>query len=133
MSRYESQSAISKVYRQASTLFLTRRLPEALSSIEPVIRTGPVNGDSGDERDPSEPAPIAKASRSTRIKVWSLYLTILNAVAELDSEEGKQAFGSQTYRALVTKVRDGQVWEEVVQMGYGGVEGDVDSDVVVNL
>lgn len=54
-------------------------------------------------------------------------------MAELDPEEGKQAFGSSDWRALVTKVRDGQVWEEVVQQGYAGVEGDVDSDVVINL
>jgi hypothetical protein len=65
--------------------------------------------------------------------VWSLYLTILNAVVELDPEEGKQAFGSSEWRGLVTKVREGEVWEEVVKNGYGGVEGDVDSDVVINL
>lgn len=80
-----------------------------------------------------ETAPIAKASRTTRIKVWSLYLTILNAVLELDPEEGKQAFGSSEYRNLVNKVREGEVWEEVVMNGYSGVEGDVDSDVVINL
>jgi hypothetical protein len=60
-------------------------------------------------------------------------LTILNAVVELDPDEGKQAFGSKEWRGLVSKVRDGDVWEEVVQNGYGGVEGDVDSDVVINL
>lgn len=60
-------------------------------------------------------------------------MTILNAVVELDPDEGKQAFGSSEWRGLVTKVRDGEVWEEVVRSGYGGVEGDVDSDVVINL
>jgi len=57
----------------------------------------------------------------------------LNAVVELDPDEGKQAFGGGDWRTLVTKVRDGEVWEEVVKNGYGGVEGDVDSDVVINL
>ena len=52
---------------------------------------------------------------------------------ELDPDEGKLAFGSQDWRVLVTKVRDGDVWGEVVRNGYGGVEGDVDSDVVINL
>jgi hypothetical protein len=80
-----------------------------------------------------ESAPIAKASRTTRIKVWSLYLTILNAVTELEPDEGKDAFGSKEWRSLVTKVREGEVWEEVVKNGYGGVEGDVDADVVINL
>ncbi|TVY47441.1 hypothetical protein LOCC1_G002780 [Lachnellula occidentalis] len=123
----QTSSQISKIYRQSSTLFLTRRLPESLSTIHPVIN--PPNP----EDSPSDLAPVAKASRTTRIKVWSLYLTILNAIVELDPDEGKQAFGSSAWRALVSKVREGDVWEEVVKNGYGGVEGDVDSDVVINL
>jgi hypothetical protein len=62
-----------------------------------------------------------------------LYLTILNAILELEPDEGKDTFGAQEWRALCTKVRDGAIWEEVVKNGYHGVEGDVDSDVVINL
>ncbi|EKJ70723.1 hypothetical protein NXS19_011714 [Fusarium pseudograminearum] len=119
-------SQISKSYRQASTLFLTRRLPEALTTLLPLI-TPP------DHVDDGEPAPVARASRTTRIKVWSLYLTILNGIVELEPEEGKDAFGNQEWRALCTKVRDGEIWDEIVANGYHGVEGDVDSDVVINL
>ncbi|KAG6023255.1 hypothetical protein E4U41_002058 [Claviceps citrina] len=119
-------SQISKTYRQASTLFLTRRLPEALSTLTPLILP-PGSADDG------QPAPVACASRTTRIKVWSLYLTILNAILEMDPQEGKSAFGSQEWRALCAKVRDGRVWEEVVHHGYHDVEGDVDTDVVINL
>ncbi|KAH9892935.1 hypothetical protein F4778DRAFT_748917 [Xylariomycetidae sp. FL2044] len=128
-SRY-SASAITRAYRQASQLFLTRRLPEALSTVLPLITP---STETSNANGVTEPAPVATASRSTRIKVWSLYLTILNAVLELDTDEGKEAFGSQEYRALCNKVRDGDVWEEVVQFGYHGVEGEVDSDVVINL
>ena len=60
-------------------------------------------------------------------------MTILNAILELDQEEGKDAFGTKEWRAICTKVRDGGVWEEVVRNGYHGVEGNVDSDVVINL
>lgn len=88
---------------------------------------------SDDPNGPFEPAPVARASRSTRIKVWSLYLTILNAIIELDTDEGKDAFGTQDWRAICTKVREGEVWEEVVRNGYHSVEGDVDADVVINL
>ncbi|KAF4987933.1 hypothetical protein FGRMN_10065 [Fusarium graminum] len=123
-SRHPSQ--ISKTYRQASTLFLTRRLPEALTTLLPLI-TPPEHVDDG------EPAPVARASRTTRIKVWSLYLTILNGIVELEPEDGKEAFGNQEWRALCTKVREGEIWDEVVTNGYHGVEGDVDSDVVINL
>jgi hypothetical protein len=100
-----------------------------LSTILPLI-TPPSEEESGSA---AEPAPVAKASRTTRIKVWSLYLTILNAIVELDPDEGKDAFGTKEWRALVSKVREGEVWEEVVSNGYHGVEGDVDSDVVINL
>lgn len=65
--------------------------------------------------------------------MWSLYLTILNAIVDLEPEEGKDAFGQQDWRILCNKVRDGAIWEEVIQNGYHGVEGDVDSDVVINL
>ncbi|KAI5926362.1 hypothetical protein F4810DRAFT_654102 [Camillea tinctor] len=126
-----SSSHISKAYRQASQLFLTRRLPEALSTVLPLI-TPPTDG-AADVNGDTDPAPVARASRSTRIKVWSLYITILNAILELDPDEGKDAFGTHEWRTLCTKVREGEVWEEVVQFGYHGVEGDVDADVVINL
>ncbi|KAI1433933.1 hypothetical protein GGR50DRAFT_665233 [Xylaria sp. CBS 124048] len=123
-------SQISKTYKQASQLFLTRRLPEALSTLLPLIT--PLT-EGSDTKGSTEPAPVVRASRTTRIKVWSLYLTILHAILELDSEEGKEAFGTQEWRTLCQKVRNGDVWEEVVQFGYHGVEGDVDADVVINL
>ncbi|EAA28582.1 hypothetical protein GE21DRAFT_4663 [Neurospora crassa] len=135
--RHPSSSNISKAYRQASTLFLTRRLPEALSTVLPLITPSSSEfatpGDVASGAAAFDPAPVAKASRSTRIKVWSLYLTILNAILELNSDEGKDAFGTQEWRALCHKVREGEVWEEVVRSGYHGSEGDVDADVVINL
>ena len=124
---------LSKIYRQASTLFLTRRLSEALAIIDPVITPNApseaVNGDS----QAAELAPVAAASRSTRIKIWNLYLTILNAIIELGAEDGKNTIGSTEWRSIVSKVREGTVWEDIIREGYGGVEGDVDSDVVINL
>lgn len=126
-----SGSYVSKTYRQSSTLFLTRRLPEALTTILPLLTPppAPLEGANGT----TEPAPVAKASRNTRIKVWTLYIAILNAIVALEPDEGKEAFGSQEWRAICAKVRDGGIWEEVVMNGYHGVEGDVDSDVVINL
>ncbi|CAH0049246.1 unnamed protein product [Clonostachys solani] len=122
----KQSSHISKTYRQSSTLFLTRRLPEALTTLLPLI-SPPEPEENG------EPVPVARASRTTRIKVWSLYLTILNAIVELEPDEGKDSFGQTEWRALCSKIRDGEIWEEVVRNGYHGVEGDVDADVVINL
>ncbi|KAH6850151.1 hypothetical protein B0I37DRAFT_370872 [Chaetomium sp. MPI-CAGE-AT-0009] len=128
--RNPGASHISKTYRQASTLFLTRRLPEALSTVLPLV-SPPPSDDPNNES--TEPAPVIRASRSSRVKVWSLYLTVLNAIAELDPEDGKDAFGGQDWRALCYKVRSGDIWEEVIRNGYHGVEGDVDAEVVINL
>jgi hypothetical protein len=128
--RNAAASHISKTYRQASTLFLTRRLPEALSTVLPLV--SPPQADD-DPNGSTEPAPVIRASRSSRVKVWSLYLTVLNAIAELDADDGKDAFGAQEWRALCYKVRSGEIWEEVIRNGYHGVEGDVDAEVVINL
>ncbi|KAG8166085.1 hypothetical protein KVR01_004637 [Diaporthe batatas] len=133
----QAASYVSKTYRQSSTLFLTRRLPEALSTITPLITVTPPSpsqpqGTNGTSAT-NEPAPVAKASRNTRIKVWTLYIAILNAIVALEPDEGKESLGTHEWRALCAKVRDGDVWEEVVQNGYHGVEADVDADVVINL
>ncbi|KAI1007376.1 hypothetical protein K3495_g841 [Podosphaera aphanis] len=120
----KSSSHISRIYHQASKLFLTRRLPESLSTLLPVLIP---------PADSSGQSLIASACKKTRVKVWSLYLTILNAICELGPDEGKQAFGANDFKLLVSKVRHGTVWDEVVKNGYGGLEADVDTDVVINL
>jgi hypothetical protein len=145
--RHSSQSQMNKTYKQASNLFLTRRYPEALSTIIPLITpphgeataNGSAAGEANDLERPDqnghldgEPAPVATVSRTMRTKVWCLYLTLLNAILEMEPEQGKDAFGNQ-WRILCSKVRDGEVWEEVVRNGYHGVEGDVDSEVVISL
>ena len=120
---------ISIVYKQASALFLTRQLVDALSTIEPII-TLPDDSEGG---ECSTIAPIASASRNTRIKVWNLYLALLNAIIELSPEEGKSSFGIKRWRSLVAKARDGTVWQDVLEIGYGGIEGKVDAEIVTSL
>ncbi|KAI9824502.1 MAG: hypothetical protein M1819_000857 [Sarea resinae] len=126
-------SKISKAYKHASSLFLTRRLKEALSTIEPIVSSPSSNEQADELEETAELPPVANASRNTRFKVWNLYLTILNSIVELDPEEGKAAFGNREWKALVAKVRDGKIWEEVIQSGYSGVEGDVDAEVIISL
>ena len=130
----KASSEISKSYKQASQLFLTRRLSEALAVLQPVI-TPPVhtNGATNGEGDEAALAPIATAAQSQRIRIWSLYVTLMNAIVDLGNDEGKRDFGQKEYRALVAKVRDGEIWEQVVRDGYNGREGSVDAEVVYNL
>ena len=126
-------SQISKSYKQARDLFLTRRLPEAYSTLEPLVTISELPDDDQSNEKGTKLALIAKASRSQRKKVWSLYLTLLNAIHELGAGEGKLQFGTKIWRQLTSKAWDGSIWDEVVNHGYSGVEGNVDADVVINL
>ena len=128
-----SNSQISRSYKQARDLFLTRRLPEACSTIESLLILPTVTEDDPIDEDQPKLAPIARASRSQRIKVWSLYLTMLNSIHELGPEQGKAQFGRTEWRRLTSKAWDGSIWEEVVRNGYRGIEGNVDGDVITNL
>ena len=132
-SRHAS-SHLSKIYKQASQLFLTRRLSEGLSILEPIISPpAQVNGHSEYNDDPSRKAPIASASTSQRIKIWSLYITLVNSILDLTDDEGSNEVGQKKFKDLGSEVRGGDIWEKVVRDGYGGREGSVDAEVVYNL
>ncbi|KAJ5371280.1 uncharacterized protein N7496_007372 [Penicillium cataractarum] len=124
----------SKTYKKASQLYLTRRLPESLASLQPII-TVPTPQDehltNGDHA--AAVAPIATAPSTWRIKVWNLYITLLSGIVDLGAEEGKSQFGQKEWKAIATQVREGGIWETVVQVGYRGREGSVDAEVVYNL
>ncbi|KAJ5453687.1 uncharacterized protein N7458_004643 [Penicillium daleae] len=124
----------SRTYKKASQLYLTRRLPESLASLQPII-TVPSSQDeqltNGDHS--AAVAPIATAPSTWRIKVWNLYITLLSAIVDLGAEEGKSQFGQKEWKAIATQVREGGIWETVVQVGYRGREGSVDAEVVYNL
>lgn len=140
-----TSSFIVRTYKQATQLYLTRRFKEALDTLEPIITPQPAsenghsnghhsNGHSSDlAHSAAGPAPVAQASRSTRTKVWVFYLSLLNSIIALGSEEGRVIFGGAKWKEITAKVQSGSVWDEVVQRGYGGQDGDVDADVVVNL
>ncbi|KAK5701276.1 hypothetical protein LTR17_022733 [Elasticomyces elasticus] len=130
-----TNSLIVRTYKEATSLYLTKRFKEALEVLEPIITiqtpekdehtTGNGNG--------STAAPIAQSSKTTRTKVWVFYLSLLHAIIDLGAEEGKLIFGSTHWKALASKVREGTVWQDIIAAGYGGEEASVDADVVVNL
>jgi hypothetical protein len=123
----------SKTYKKASQLYLTRRLPEALANLQPLI-TPSAPEDQHTNGDSSTPvAPIATAAGTWRIKVWNLYITLLSAIVDLGAEEGKKQFGLKDWKSIASQVREGAIWETVVDVGYRGHEGSVDAEVVYNL
>ncbi|KAJ5506740.1 hypothetical protein N7453_005697 [Penicillium expansum] len=123
----------SKTYKKASQLYLTRRLPEALVNLQPIITPSAPEDQhtNGDNLTPV--APIATAAGTWRIKVWNLYITLLSAIVDLGAEEGKKQFGQKEWKAIASQVREGAIWETVVEVGYQGHEGSVDAEVVYNL
>lgn len=123
----------SKTYKKASQLYLTRRLPESLATLQPIIATSQPQDNQYTNGDHSTVAPIATAAGTWRIKVWNLYITLLSAIVDLGAEEGKNQFGQKEWKAIATQVREGGIWETVVQTGYQGREGSVDAEVVYNL
>jgi len=121
--------SVPRIYKQASQLFLTRRIPEALEVLEAIIEP-PVRAS---DSDAPSAAPVATATKNARCKVWGLYVSILNEVVELGAEEGKKSFGGSRWKELVSKTKDGSVWEEVIRNGYYGSEGSLDAEVVAIL
>ncbi|EKV16032.1 Peroxin 26 [Penicillium digitatum] len=123
----------SKIYKKASQLYLTRRLPEAFENLQPIIIPSAPE-DQHTNGDNSTPvAPIATAAGTWRIKMWNLYITLLSAIVDLGAEEGKRQFGQKEWKAIASQVREGTIWETVVEVGYQGHEGSVDAEVVYNL
>ena len=131
----KASSELSRTYKHASQFYLTRRLGEAYEVLQNVITppNEPQNEPQSDEEASRPLAPIAAGTASQRIKIWSLYITLLNAVLELDSDQAKQEFGQKEYKSICGRVRDGKIWEQVVHDGYGGREDSVDAEVVYNL
>ena len=125
--------SVPRIYKQASQLFLTRRIPEALEVLEEIIQLQPASPNREPDNDTQAAPPISSATKNARCKVWGLYVSILNEVVGLGAEEGKKAFGSARWKELVNKTRDGSVWDEVITNGYYGSEGSVDAEVVAIL
>jgi len=142
-----SNNLIVRTYKQATQLYLTRRFREAWDVLGTIVRASEeggegynanvnINGNYNDEDDQGHlsPAPVAQSSRGTRTKVWVFYLSLIHAVVELGPEEGGREFGRvDKWRLIARKAREGSVWGEIVARGYGGQDGEVDAEVVVNL
>lgn len=136
LSRPRSTASLTvKAYKQATQLYLTKRFREALEILEPIVTPQPASPSpqSHNVAVEARSAPVTQSNKGTRTKVWVFYLSLLNAIIELGPEEGRSALGSAKWRQVLAKAQEGSVWEDVVQHGYGGNEGDVDPDVVLNL
>lgn len=130
----KASSEIARAYKQASELYLTRQLPEALSVLEPYVAPDRKQIQQiHNAEDSISEAPIARAKTAQRIKIWALYVSLLNSILDLGHDEGKSLFGKAKYKEIVALVCNGDIWETVIRDGYRGQEGSVDAEVVYNL
>lgn len=127
-----SNNLIVRTYKQATQLYLTRRFRESWDVLETIVNPD-FDGNDGDADGQEHGiAPVAQSSRGTRTKVWVFYLSLIHAVTEMGPEDGAKEFGSaDAWRAIARKAREGTAWEEIVNRGYAGQEGEVDAEVVV--
>lgn len=107
----------SRTYKTCTNLFLTRRLSDALAGLQPLVE-GP-------------PGVMSQLPRPLRIKLWSLYLAILDAALKMTASEGKAMWGQNEWPLLVGKIRSGAIWDSA-NRAYGD-EGRVDLEVVITL
>ncbi|KAK6442071.1 hypothetical protein LTR95_001690 [Oleoguttula sp. CCFEE 5521] len=138
LSRSKSTNTfIVKFYKAATQLYLTRRFKEAWDAIAPAVGAeswGTTAGARlGGDEDAVEAAPIAQSSHGTRTKVWVFWLSLVHAIVELGAEEGKAEFGGELWKCIAKAAREGGVWNHIIARGYGGVETEVDAEVVVNV
>ena len=127
-----SLSELGRVYDQAATYFITRRPSEALSLLCTAIFPAPVDHGEPLSFGVAEFAPVAGAPRKLRIKMWSLFISCLDALARIE-EAGVQVARPTNHRDLVTKVHNGTIWDVVVQHGYRGQKDCVDAEVIISL
>ena len=133
---YSAQPDMSNPFKHASELFLTRRFTEAYEVIDTLVSSPKHESDSYDQHDSDEPpqAPVANLKTDTRrIKIWVLYISILNAIVDLGEHEGAQKLGEARYQEIARQVRSGGVWDKVKRDGYHGELSAVDPEVAFNL
>lgn len=133
---------MQRIYREASQLFLTRRLSESWAVMKELITPA---GDFvvGNQRGhhskvaagglPVSPAPVALASSKLRIRVWSLYLALLSVALDLEYEAGQAQLGQEDWKAMESQVRSGEIWDFIIRVGYQGKQETLDAVVVSNL
>ena len=129
-----SNNLIVRTYKQATQLYLTRRFRESWDVLETIVNPDFDGIEAAGQEHEQGIAPVAQSSRGTRTKVWVFYLSLIHAVTEMGPEDGGREFGgADAWRAIARKAREGTAWEEIVNRGYAGQEGEVDAEVVVNL
>lgn len=124
---------LSQALHQASTFFVTRRLEEALSVLEAIIYCTSPDHEHVSTNSTSQPELVASAPPRLRIKIWSLYITVLDAILKLGPEKGRDLLGDDRWGRITSKVTDGEIWDDVVKRGYHGHLDAVDADVILNV
>jgi len=102
---------VSRAYSTSSQQFLTKQLPQAFLTIRPYLSSSSV-------------------SYSWKVKIWKLYITILDTAAKASQEEGKKVWGRGEWLRVMRLAKYNAVWDEC-EHAFG--QNDMDLDVVTAL
>ncbi|OLL23261.1 hypothetical protein NEOLI_000851 [Neolecta irregularis DAH-3] len=102
---------VSRAYSTSSQQFLTKQLPQSFLTIRPYLSS-------------------SSASYSWKVKIWKLYITILDTAAKASQEEGKKVWGRGEWSRVMRLAKYNAVWDECEQ-AFG--QNDMDLDVVTAL
>jgi len=130
---HSSNKQISKDYDLAQGYFSSKQFREAYDILETLISLPkPKAGDVEDSALAGK-SPVTTAKSSLRVKVWVLYLKLLDALIGSGSNERVAEFGRATWREITSRVQDSTIWKQVLQDGYGGILANVEAEVVWKL
>lgn len=126
---------LSKKYRKARNLFLTQQFAEAFSEIGLTLEPGEwFEGDVHDGEGKSlSRVPILFAKKSVRVKIWSLYLTLLNTFRKAGNDQAGVWVGARRWKGLYASLCDGSIWQNVLHVGYADNEHAMDHEITVAL
>ena len=129
-SLYSNQnSSISKIYKRASTLFLTRQLKEAHSLLTSLIDGAADASSNGFTTN----IALIDATRNQRVKIWCLYLSLIDELLKVGPVQGATFVGLKNWSSLKESVTDSTVWDYVTKQGYQGRQASVDEEVIASL
>lgn len=124
---------ISKYYDLAQASFSNRQFQEAYQTLETLI--SPISSGPYDLIDGrlAKPSPIITAKSSLRVKIWVLYFKLLDAIIGLSPDENVEGIAPKERYQLIFQVKNGTIWDRILQDGYGGVHARVEAEVAWHL
>ena len=122
-------------YKRARDFYLVQQFGEAFDEISSLLNDNNVfvaDLDNGPGSARTQ-APVFHANMGLKVKIWSLYLTLLNTLRDVGGQKASAYVGAQRWQRLSESLHNGSIWQHVVDVGFAGDEQVMDIDIVIAL